>query len=168
MPQEQPTDLRRIRRSLAGALALVALDAAIGSFVFSLLLCPIWLFVSFIMAVIQRPGWNVGLARVLAPVVTLGLVMENATLQSRIAAANATQVIEACERFRHDQDHYPAELDELIPRYLPELPRAKYSLAYGEFSYMSQEGRHLLSCTVVPPFGRRIHDFERRGARTLD
>lgn len=166
---EQPTYLRRIRRSLVGALVLMALDEALlGSFLFSLLVCPLWLLVSFVKAVIQRPAWEVGLARVLVPAMTLGLVLGNATLQSRMATSNARRIVTACERFRETQDRYPDELDELVPSYMSSLPRAKYSLAFGEFSYWSQAGRHSLAWTAVPPFGRRVYDLEQRVSIALD
>lgn len=161
--------LRRIRGSLVGAFVLLAWDAVVsGSFMASILVCPVWCVVSLVKAVIQRPGWKIGLSRILVPALTLGLVLGNAALQSRIAGANAQRIIGACEQFRVANGRYPSQLKELEPRYLGSLPRAKYSLVFGEFRYWSFEGKHRLMWVAIPPFGRRIYDFERREWGSLD
>ena len=45
------------------ALAVVAFDAADGSFLLSMLACPLWLFVSLAQSLWRRPGWGVALGR---------------------------------------------------------------------------------------------------------
>jgi hypothetical protein len=163
------TAVPRIRGSLVGASLLLAWDAVLsGGFVLSILVSPVWFLVSLAKAIIQRPGWRVGLTRILVPVLTLGLVLGNAAMQTRIASANAKRIIEACEQFRIANGRYPSTLDELKPGYLASVPRAKYSLMFGNFWYWSLDGKTRLMWVVIPPFGRKIYDFEGRKWGSLD
>ena len=169
MPDDKPSAVSRIRTSLIGAALLLAFDAVIsGSFLLSMLVCPFWFLVSLAKNIIRRSGWRVTLARIAIPALTLALVLGNAAVQSRIARANADRIIKACEQFTAANGGYPTNLDELLPRYLRSVPRAKYSVAFGDFSYWSLEGRHGLMWIAVPPFGRRIYRFEHRKWGSLD
>ena len=100
------------------------------------------------------------------PPLTLALVLANDTLQRKIAEANAPRVIEACEEFHAANGRFPKTLDELVPRYLPSIPRAKYCLVLGEFHYWKDSA--LLVWYVVPPYGRAIYDFDERRWSYLD
>ena len=74
--------LRKIRASLIGAGVLLGVDIVIyGSFLFSVLVCPIWLLVAVAKAIFRRGDWRVSVARVFIPVVTIVLVFGNASLQ---------------------------------------------------------------------------------------
>jgi hypothetical protein len=159
---------RGVRVSVVVAMALLAWDVATtGSFLVSLLVCPIWFFGSVLKGAIQRPGWSLALVRSAIPALTLGLVLANNAIQIRIAEANAPRIIAACEGFRATNGEYPKMLAELVPRYMPSVPPAKYCLVYGEFQYFNA-GRAMLVWCVVPPFGRRIYDFEERRWNYLD
>jgi hypothetical protein len=71
----------------------------------------------------------------------------------------ATVVIAACRRYQADHGHLPARLEDLVPRYLPAVPRASYH-AFGEFRYRSRPGFTSLTWFVLPPFGRGYYVFE--------
>lgn len=151
------------------ACLLLGWDGVVsGSLVFSLLACPVWLLASLARSLVRRPGWRVGLVRLAIPALTFALVLGNAKLQATIADTNAARIIEATERFLAASGRYPDSLGELLPRYLSAVPRAKYSLAFGEFSYWSRPDAHGLVWNVMPPFGRMAYDFERRQWRSLD
>jgi hypothetical protein len=168
-PDDRSPYLRPIRLPLIGACLLLVWDAVVsGSFLSSTLICPIWFLFSLIKAIAQRPGWKLGLSRVLVPVITLGFVFSYAALQSRIATANAERIITACEEFRRVFGRYPSRLEELTAQYLRSVPRAKYSLMYGDFRYWDPEGRRRLMWTIVPPFGRQVYDFEHREWHAFD
>jgi len=155
--------LRRIRGSLVGAAVLLAWEAALsGSFLVSILVCPVWCLVSLVKNVIWRPGWRVALSRTVVPALTLGLVLSNAALQSRIAHANAERIIKACEQFSAANGRYPSKLDELVPGYLPAVPRAKYCLMDCDFWYLEYKDRHTLMWVAIPFFSRPYYDFEER------
>ena len=151
---------RGIRVSIGGALVLLALDAAFsGSYLMSILFCPMWFWVSILKNAIQCPGWRLALLRMAIPAVTLGLVLANDEVQYRIGKANAPRIIAACEEFHAANGTFPKTLDELVPRYIPSVPRAKYCLMWGDFVYFNY-GTPMLVWYVVPPFGRKIYDFE--------
>ena len=157
----QASYFRLIRWSLIGASTLLVFDALFGSFI-SAGVCPIWFLVSFVKAIKKRPGWGIGLSRIVIPVLTLAIVGCNANIQSKIASANAERIIVACDQFRAATGEYPDHLDEIVPTYLSSIPRAKYALMFSDFRYWNLEGSHLLMWDKNPPFGRMIYDFERR------
>ena len=134
----------------------------------SLIFCPIWFLVSTLKNGIQRPGWGLASLRIATPALTLGLVLANNALQLSIAEANAPPIIAACEEFHGANGRFPRTLDELVPRYLPSIPRAKYCLTFGEFCYWNNEEHPILVWQVLPPFVRKIYSFEDRRWGYLD
>ena len=57
---------------------------------------------------------------------------------------------------------------ELVPHYLPSIPRAKYCIVWGQFVYFFNEGKPLLFWYVVPPFNRRTYNFQTRQWRYIE
>lgn len=160
--------LTAIRGTLICALVVIFFDVVVsGCYMFSFFVCPIWFVVGAVRSGIQRPGLGVAAARVLIPIVTFLLVDANCSLQRTIAMGNAERLIEACERYRQANGAYPERLAELVPRYLNAIPRAKYCCFQGEFWYIGAP-RPLLLWYEVPPFGRRIYNFERGDWGYLD
>ena len=160
---------RGVGRSIGGAFVLLAWDAAFtGSFLMSNCVCPIWFVFSILKNAIQRPGWRLAFLRIAIPALTLGLVLANDAVQFRIAKARAARVVTACEEFHVANGKYPRSLDELVPRHMPSIPRAKYCLVFGEFRYWNMDGSPMLVWYVVPPFGRKIYDFENRRWNYID
>lgn len=155
---------RGIRVSVGAAIVLLGWDAGFsGSYLLSLLLCPLWFVASLVKNVIQRPGWRLGLLRIAVPALTLGLARVNDAIQVGIAEANAPRIVAACEEFRAANGRFPRALDELVPRYMPSVPRAKYCLGpWGQFDYFYNSGKPMLVWHVVPPYYRRIYDFQTR------
>ncbi len=159
---------RDIRVSIGAAAVLLAWDAGFsGSFLMSLIFCPIWLLLTILKNAIQRPGWSLALMTIAIPALTLGLAIANNAVQLRIAEANAARIIAACEEFHAAKRRFPKTVNELVPGYMPSVPRAKYCLAWGEFVYFNY-GKPMLVWCVVPPFGRRIYDFEARRWSYID
>lgn len=149
-------------------MALLFFDVIFsGSFLWSFLDCPIWFLVSILKNAIQHPGWRLALLRIAIPALTLGLVSANDAFQYGIGKANAPRIIAACEEFHAANGKFPKTLDELVPRYMPSIPRAKYCLVWGDFLYMNY-GHPMLVWYVVPPHGRKIYDFEDRRWNYLD
>jgi hypothetical protein len=181
-PSEQPRDnasltipggktapRHGIRGSIVGALALLVWDAGFdGSCLMSSMVCPIWLLVSILKNAIQRPGWRLALLRIVMPALTLGLVLANAAFQFRISEANATRIITACEEYHAANGKFPKTLDELVPRYMPSIPPAKYCLG-GKFLYSNGgEESHMLLWFEAPPYFRKIYHFETRRWSYMD
>jgi hypothetical protein len=159
---------RGAKASVWIAFALLAWDAVFtGSFGLSFFVCPIWLLVSVLKNAIQRPGWGLSILRIMIPPLTLGLVLANNAVQLRIAETNAPQIVAACEKYHADNGEFPTALDQLVPQYMRSIPRAKYCVDYGEFVYFNY-GKPMLIWYVVPPFNRRIYDFEKRRWNYVD
>lgn len=94
-----------------------------------------------------------------------------ATMQFHSATAqkHAAHVIDACRAYQARHGMLPDRLDELVPEFLPKVPRAKYTLQWGEFTYwVSEKKSHTLMCVALPPFGRRLYHFEEARWSQLD
>jgi len=154
----------RIGPSVGAAALLLFWDAAFsGSFLMSWLFCPIWFLVSLLQNAIQRPGWGQALLRIGIPALTLGIVWINNAVQLSIAEANASRVVAACEEYHAAHGRFPEKLDELVPQHIRSVPRAKYCLGpWSQFAYFHNQGKSMLVWYVVPPYYRRIYDFDTR------
>jgi hypothetical protein len=165
---------RSIRGSLGAAAALLLWDVALsGSFVMSMIFCPIWILVSLLRSAIHRPGWRLAVVRVAIPVLTLLIVRANDTVQRGIAEANALRVVAACEAYHADSGRFPRKLADLVPRYLDSVPVARYCLGPSSVFWYTGGSIHesdypLLVWQVVPPYYRKIYSFERRTWSYLD
>ena len=160
---------RGITVSVMLLLLILAWDVVLsGSFLMAFCFCPIWFLVSVLKNAIQRPSWKLALLRIAIPPLILGLVFANNKVQWWHAEANASRVVAACEEFHAANAKFPKTLDELVPQYLPSVPRAKYCMILGEFFYVSLGRTSVLSWYVVPPYGRKCYDFEKREWYCLD
>jgi hypothetical protein len=158
---------RGIKISICISLLLLFIDAVgQGTFALSILICPIWFFFSILKNAIQRPPWSLAIIRIAIPPLTLGLVLINFAVQCRIAEANAARIIAACEEFHIATGNYPKTLENLVPRYLPTIPRAKYCLGLGHFQYFNVDGGPLfqpcLSWHFMSPYDWNTYYFEDR------
>ena len=160
---------RGIRRSVVAAAVLLAWDGALyGSFLMSMIFCPIWFLVSLLKNAIERPGWGLALVRIGIPALTLGLVWANNAVQLGVAEANAQRVVAACEAYHAANGRFPKSLEELVPQYMNSVPVARYCLLQpGRFDYYNS-GTPMLVWQVVPPYYRKIYDFHTRSWSYLD
>lgn len=85
-----------------------------------------------------------------------------------IGGERARLVVAAVEAFKGDTGLWPRELSELVPVYLPAVPRARYAIAMSDFSYRYAGGQPILFYTAIPPFGRPFYAFEERRWGYLD
>jgi hypothetical protein len=162
------SSLHGIKMSLIGALVLLLFDVVMtGSFLLSFLICPIWFLVSLFKNIIQLPGWRLAIVRIALPVLVLGLVSANNAFQRKIGEKNIRIIIYACEKFHAAKGEYPKSLNELVPQYLPHIPRAKYCLAWCDFMYFNN-GHPILVWYIVPPYGRKTYNFDDRRWNYLD
>ncbi|MDP1681137.1 MAG: hypothetical protein Q8L39_05115 [Burkholderiales bacterium] len=80
---------------------------------------------------------------------------------NQMARHRANDVIVAVKAYHQQHGAYPKRLDDLIPVFLPSVPRAKYVLGLGEFKYLYDEARPTLFYVEFPPFGRPTFSFGR-------
>ncbi|QSQ13815.1 hypothetical protein [Myxococcus landrumensis] len=79
---------------------------------------------------------------------------------SERAQRGAESLIAACRAFQARHGRFPEVLTELVPDFLPKLPRAKYDGPEFGFTYDSSHGRHVLGWTELIPFGRPFYVLE--------
>jgi hypothetical protein len=160
---------RGIKRSVVTAALLLAWDVALtGSYLLSSLVCPIWFLLSLQKNAIERLGWGLALVRIGILALTVGLVWANNAVQLGVAEANARRVIVAFEEYHAANGRFPEKLDELVPQYLNPVPLAKYCLGPSScFSYHNF-GEPKLYWQVVPPYLRKIYNFDSRSWSYLD
>lgn len=82
-------------------------------------------------------------------------------INAATAESHAAQIIDACRAYQARRGILPDRLQQLVPEFLPAVPRAKYTMAWGEFTYFAAPGAsHTLVYVTLPPFGRRVYNFE--------
>lgn len=153
------------------AAALVALDGIwLGQGIVTFFVAA-WLFLvrlpmSFLprhAAVRPERLRNLGIYAV-ATFIVLGLCALNA----HIGAQRAKEVVAAVEAFKAKTGDWPRQLAELVPAYLPEIPRARYTLTMSDFQYHTAGGNPMLMYTAMPPYGRPFYSFRQRRWGYLD
>lgn len=155
---------------LLGAGVLLFWDLGIGEFALSIIACPIWFLATVMRRRIAQTERRTALFRAAVPVVTLGIVIANTFLQLKIADINGTRIIRACESYHSDNGRNPKTLNELVPRYLPSVPPARYCMN-GDFHYYNasdSDGHPPMLSWDRFVFQHNIYSFDRRGWHTLD
>jgi len=172
MPQKTPPRMTRTALVL-GLLFLFDLGFS-GQGFFSLLVALAGLIILMLACVWSLIRGQQPLARSRAARAVLYLLLGAATLgalqfHSYTSRTNAERVIAACRAYEKANGKLPEGLEDLVPAFLPAVPRAKYVLSYGEFSYWSRaDGGHTLLYVVIPPAGRRLYHFEQDRWSNLD
>jgi hypothetical protein len=168
-PSSRSRGLRTVAaswKSFLGAAVLLQLDIGFeGSYLHSIVICPIWFLVSVATNIISRPGWGIALFRVAIPATTLGIVLVNTDWQWKMGDANAAVVIRAVEEFRDINGRFPTNLEELVPRFLSSIPRAK-NCGRGEFLYIGSN-EPILAWHKIG-FCRKVYSFRTKQWRHLD
>ncbi|HEY7099840.1 MAG TPA: hypothetical protein VH437_24160 [Terriglobales bacterium] len=74
-----------------------------------------------------------------------------------VAQNRAAPVIKACEEFRRSNGVYPRSLDQLVPEFLPSLPRPSYTWMGRRYGYASEPPRLYFAAMF---HGVVTYDFE--------
>jgi hypothetical protein len=85
-----------------------------------------------------------------------------------VARERAESLIVAVEQFYAKHSRYPERLDEIVPEFISEIPKAKYVVIADRFRYFKSDSRHSLMYVEMPPYGRRIYTFEDHKWTSLD
>lgn len=111
-------------------------------------------------------------------VMTVAVVVGYLAVNNRLAVRRAGEVIAACRAYEATHGQLPNALRELVPAFLPAVPRAKYTAMFGDFTYFASRAddsgptsatpSHTLMYVQLPPFGRRLYHFENNSWSTLD
>ena len=87
---------------------------------------------------------------------------------NHLARSRGEDLVAALQKFHSANGRWPGRLSELSPRFIPEVPRAKATVLFGSFEYGVLQGRHFLSYTEIPPFGRWVYYPEEGAWANLD
>jgi hypothetical protein len=87
---------------------------------------------------------------------------------NQMARHRANDVIAAVKAYHQQHGAYPRRLEDLVPAFLPSVPRAKYVLGLGEFKYLYHEASPTLFYVEFPPFGRPTFSFGRDAWTYMD
>jgi len=158
------------RASLLLGVAVCAFDAADGSFLLSLLACPLWLLTSLARSIWLKPGLAVASVRAAVPIAVLAVALVNDSFQRRLAMGRADQLVSAIRVFRDEHGCYPSDLQQLVPKYLPFVPCPKYAITFNTFFYTSggSEGQPGFWWIDVPPHGKRSYNFHEARWSSID
>ena len=99
-----------------------------------------------------------------AVVLVLGFNAAN----NRIAQQRADTLIATINSYHAKNGSYPRSLQDLVPEYLPAVPRAKYALTSAQFRYIRTQDDALLLYTSMPPFGRPTYSFRDKSWSYID
>jgi hypothetical protein len=112
-------------------------------------------------------GGRAGLVRLATGALLLAAILGSAQiaggLQRRARDVTALQVLDALEKYKKDNATYPDSLDDLVPKYLAEIPRPPIGLIRDEddrFSYSNYGDSYALEfasvlwvqCQYSPPY----------------
>ncbi|WP_157648676.1 hypothetical protein [Thiobacillus denitrificans] len=90
------------------------------------------------------------------------------TLNNRLAQSRAEVLVSAVKSFHSENQRYPQSLEELVPRYIEQVPLAKYTLMFNQFGYIASDNGTYLEYMDMPPFGRPVYSFSRNEWFYLD
>ncbi len=161
----------KLRTSGIVAASLFALDAFVmnqGAIAFLMLVISV--FILLPIAVYHQFKYRDGRQRYMRSAVYASaalLVFGANYVNNSIAQARARELVEVIERYHTENENYPKSLQELVPRYIDKVPRAKFAMP-GEFYYATSENGAVLFYMELPPFGRSTYDFEKRSWGYLD
>lgn len=172
LPQKKDAQPCSLKRVLFWCFVLILLDAFLLNQGAGALLTALWLiFITLPRSLFVKRFAATRGARLRN--IALGLAAAASVLalnrvQNELARERAEKVVAAVEAFNAAEKRYPDKLEDLVPRYLPEIPVAKYTLPFHTFQYRVYSGRQSLIYTTMPPFGRRIYSFKEKRWNNID
>ncbi len=94
-------------------------------------------------------------------------IISSFTLDNTRIKANI--LIENIEHFKEDTWEYPKNLNNLIPKYLNEIPK-NYSSILGDFNYYYSEKNktYTLNYTYNAPYGKFIYSNDNKKWNNID
>jgi hypothetical protein len=158
--------------SVAAAAILLVLDAFIlNGFLFgvaAVFVLVVWLIPRTLFAFRRREVFVVRGIRALIYLAAAACIIAAWMANDHHARSEAARLVNAIQVFHGQHDRYPASLNELVPKYVPMVPRAKYTLLADQFIYRVNDTEAQLTYVEYPPFRRKTYDFATRKWFSLD
>ncbi len=158
-----------MRKHLITAGLVLSFEAYVGVGLFGMGCGMVLVVVFAILAIAQkqrRSQWfRVSVIYGLMFLATMAVLQSNI----RLAQRRADPVISAVNRYHSEQGHYPKTLGELVPRYLPSVPRAGFTLLSRDFRYYPYHDNERPQLIFPAMFhGLFAYDFQTGSWRTND
>jgi len=164
------TTWKSLRSIVITAACLFIVDAVVfGWFVIAVsasIVLVLWLIPSTLLALIRGNVLTVREMKTGVYLCMVAAIFAAYAGNNYLAKSGADTVIAAVDKFKTDHHRYPESLPELVPKYLNSIPRAKYTVMYGEFIFL--RGGPSLMYYEFPPFLRRVYRFDSQKWKTLD
>lgn len=167
-----------LKRAILVGVVLVALDGLVvgqGALTFLIVFVAILIQLAKLLRHALRRERSLALARLAACgiyTLTLVSVVGFIRLNTVVAERRALAVVSACKAYKARHGQFPKRLEDLVPAFLPAVPRAKYTLMFNRFAYwdwsQQRPPRHVLVYVAVPPVGRRLYILEEDRWSKLD
>lgn len=137
-----------------GGVAVLALASLVIFFIPATLLA--WYRKNLFMRNLRAARTLLYLLMAVAILVTIRIDLSN-------TREKADGIIAALKAYQAKTGQYPDELTQLVPGYLPAIPKARFSLTMNEFRYFVSKGKdsHNLSYIAMPPFGFSYYNLEK-------
>jgi hypothetical protein len=163
----------RFKRIIAAGLFLTLFDGFIyGSPVFGLLICSLVFVASGIAAIIyiflNKEFSKIYAVKCFIYLCACTCIISAYRLNISVGNRNADEIINTVEKFKEVKGDYPRRLSELVPEYMSRVPVCAYRLAGRQYHYSYTGTSHYLMWAQLPPFGRRVYDFQDKGWAYLD
>jgi hypothetical protein len=170
--KEVPEKMPSIKRSMIITILLFIVDAfVINQGTIALIVLIIGLPVMSVKAIMKRKD-PIQLRRRLIIMgiyfMMVVLVVTSNRMNNLMARKRAEVIITACEQYKLKNGVYPSLLSVLVPEFIEEIPRAKYTLSSNEFKYISGVNSHSLMFVEIPPFGRPYYVLEEKKWKYMD
>ena len=154
-------DLKRVRIS-SGVIAvcIFAIDFVLSSPTFTLF---VLLYVVFVLVPValfsfkNKPKLRYVSNKILVYLVLFGVTFGFYAYDLSLASQRSELVIAAVDRYYEERGRYPGALQELVPAYLPEIPKPK--ITPSMFYYVQAPDNPHLMYTGLSPFERHSWSF---------
>ena len=156
----------QMKKSIISALILFFIDAFVmnqGAIaVISAMVIVLWLLPKSLMLKYKRESARIPLTKAAIYSIMVLLIFLANFANNKLAKHRAENLIIAIEKYHQQTGIYPEKLNNLVPEYISNIPRAKFTLIFNEFGYINHKDTQVLYYIELPPFGRPIYNFNRQ------
>jgi len=93
-------------------------------------------------------------------IVMVFAVIMSIRFMNDMALKRAEKLIEACNNYRVKYERFPDKLEDLVPEFIPYVPKAKPVFVQPQFNYISEKDNHVIWYVAYPPFYRVFYNLE--------
>ncbi|MDD2774418.1 MAG: hypothetical protein PHU06_00535 [Gallionella sp.] len=161
-----------MKKTIWIAIGLFVVDALVlsmGAMAFIMALVILfWFLPEVVLLKYRKQSPKVPLTKIaIYSAMILAVMIANAA-NNMLAKHRAENLVIVIEKYHQSTGHYPENLEDLVPAYIPEVPTAKFAVFPTEFRYSNSKDTTLLFYVATPPFGRVTYNFNRQSWGYID